>query len=400
MRTSSPKISPSPTPDPASARLPKIVLVTGSLEAGGAERVMADLANYWGSRGWQIVVATWSCADIRDFYKLDNRVRREWLDVYSPNNSLIGKIRSTLHRVSKLRRLLRREKPDAVLSFIDVPNMLTLMATAGLGLRVVVSERGCPDPVPSASNAAWAYTLSRHWKILRRVLYRRAATVTALNHESARWIESECGVPVRVIPVAVRELAEVQVDRELMVLAVGRLHAVKGFDVLLKAFAKVRDSFPSWNLTIIGAGPEGPALVRLSAELGISSRVTFLDPVQDVETWMARASLVVLPSRSEAFGNAVLESMAMGTPVVATRCAGPTSLIEDGKNGRLVPVGDVHSLSVAMSELMARPALRAQLGSQATLVRKTYEQTVIMRQWEDCLIPRRLSHTTGVLKNE
>ena len=71
--------------------VPKIVLVAGSLEAGGAERVMSDLANYWVNRGWRITLATWSAQKVPDFFTLDPRVKREWLDVFSPNHSFVGK---------------------------------------------------------------------------------------------------------------------------------------------------------------------------------------------------------------------------------------------------------------------------------------------------------------------
>ncbi len=364
----------------------RIVLVTGSLEAGGAERVMSDLANYWSKRGCQVTLATWRGPEIADFYALDPRVNRVWLDVFSPNISFVHKMRSNIDRVFRLRRLLRRERPDAVLSFIDVSNLLTLLASIGLRLRVVVSERGCADPAPTTGNAAWVYSLSRYWRLLRKLLYRRAFVVTALNHDSARWIASECGVPVRVIPVAVRELSEIAVSREPMVLAVGRLHAVKGFDVLLRSFERVSPAFPDWQLTVIGEGPERPSLVQLCVDLGIADRVSFVHPVQDVERWMARAGLVVQPSRSEAFGNVILESMAMGAAVLTTNCAGPASLIEDGVNGRLVPIDDVQALTEAMLALMSQPELRRRLGAEAGKVRQNYRQSAVMALWEACFV--------------
>ena len=156
-------------------------------------------------------------------------------------------------------------------------------------MRVVVSERGCRDPAPSAANEAWTYSLSRYWQFLRKVLYRRASVVTALNRDSALWIGEECGVPVRVIPVAVRDLADIVAEREPMVLAVGRLHAVKGFDVLLRAFGKVLPAFPNWRLTIIGTGPaRAISLMQNMFRAGRFRSSNLLDPVQDIETWMAR----------------------------------------------------------------------------------------------------------------
>jgi glycosyltransferase involved in cell wall biosynthesis len=139
---------------------------------------------------------------------------------------------------------------------------------------------------------------------------------------------------------------------------------------------------------IAGEGPDREALGRLSARLGLGERVTFVGHVRDIESWMGRASLVVQPSRFEGFPNAVLESMGMGAAVISANCpAGPAELIEDGVNGRLVPVEDVPALARAMSELMSDPALRARFGREATRVRERFGQETIMAQWEAVLVP-------------
>jgi glycosyltransferase involved in cell wall biosynthesis len=105
---------------------------------------------------------------------------------------------------------------------------------------------------------------------------------------------------------------------------------------------------------------------------------------------MARAGLLVHPSRREGFPNAVLEAMGMGLTVVCADCqAGPSELIEDGRNGRLVPVGDVDALARAMSELMTSPLLRESMGREARKVRKQYSQDAIMDKWQ-ALFPAEL----------
>jgi glycosyltransferase involved in cell wall biosynthesis len=172
-----------------------------------------------------------------------------------------------------------------------------------------------------------------------------------------------------------------------LILGVGRLHAAKGFDVLIKAYARVIAAFPTWRLLLIGKGPERAALIELCADLNLRERVEFLEPMRDVESWMARAGVVVLPSRFEAFGNTVLESMATGAAVISTNCPGPVSLIEDGMNGRLVPVDDVESLAIVMAELMTQPETRAALGHEAMKVRERFQQDRIMEQWAATLLP-------------
>jgi len=375
----------------AAPKRPHVVLVTGSLEGGGAERVMSEMANYWAQRGWRVTLATWSGPNIEDFYSLDPEVSRVWLDVHSPNSSLFAKARSNLARVFRLRRLLRASRPDVILSFIHTSNVLTIVAAAGLPVRVVISERGCAGQVGEES----LYSLSFSWRALRKLLYARSDAVTALNCESAQWLKKACRVEATVIPPALRPLPEIRVEREDLILGVGRLHAAKGFDLLLKAYARVISDFPNWRLVLIGKGPQRSMLINLCEELNLTRRVEFLDPVRDVHLWMARAGLVVLPSRFEGFGNTVLESLAMGAAVISTNSPGPASLIEDRTNGRLVPVDDSESLTRVMAELMSQPETRVRLGGAAMNVRKRFRQDRIMRKWEGTLLPWRTTHNSA-----
>jgi len=357
-----------------------VVMVTGSLEAGGAERVLADMANYWNSKGWRITIATWAGPTSEDFYRLDVGVQRVWLDVGRSNSSAFAKIRAYPRRVLKLRRLLARVRPDAVLSFIDISNVMTLLACMGLGLRVVVSER-----INGAANPGIPWI----WRALRIATYRFANAVVAQTPDAAHWIGKLCRVTAIAIPNPLRALPEAEGTRESVVLAVGRLTYQKGFDVLIRAFSHIRPEFPDWRLVIIGAGPEHSALLSLSGQLKLGDCVEFRSPVKDIELWMSRAGLVVQPSRFEGFPNVVMEAMGMGAAVISADCrSGPAEIIKDHVNGRLVPVDDVVVLAQVMSELLRQPEERERLGSEAKEVRSTFRQDVVMKQWENCLLPR------------
>jgi glycosyltransferase involved in cell wall biosynthesis len=354
-------------------------MVTGSLEAGGAERVLADMANYWNSEGWRITIATWAGRTSEDFYALDPGVQRVWLDVDTPGTSALAKLWAYVRRVRKLRRLLANVRPDAVLSFIDTSNVMTLLACMGLRLRVVVSERisGAADP-----GIPWI------WRILRIATYRLADSVVAQTPDAAGWISRLCGVTAVAIPNPLRTLPESDGPREPLILAVGRLTHQKGFDILIRAFSHLQPEFPSWRLVIIGAGEEHSVLLRLSAQLNLGDRVEFRPPVKDIDSWMARAGFVVQPSRFEGFPNVILEAMGMGAAVISADCrSGPAQIIKDGVNGRLVPVDDAAALARVMAELLSRPEERARLGNEARNVRQAFRQDLVMKQWESCVMP-------------
>jgi GalNAc-alpha-(1->4)-GalNAc-alpha-(1->3)-diNAcBac-PP-undecaprenol alpha-1,4-N-acetyl-D-galactosaminyltransferase len=363
-----------------------VVLVIGSLQGGGAERQMADMANFWAAKDWNVVVATWSGPEAADFYPLDARVVRRNIETRLDAAAGHSRIRMNLDRVWHFRKLLTAVRPEVVLSFLTESNVLTILAAAALDIRVVVSERVQP---------ALHLALPKTWRVLRRLVYRWADAVVAQTGDTASWLQANCGTAVTVIPNALRRLPESSGQRGSVIVAVGRLTYQKGFDVLLRAFAQIAPRFADWTVAIVGEGEDRELLMRLRGELLLDERVQFTGQTADVGYWMNRAGLVVQPSRYEGFPNVVLESMGYGAAVISANCrSGPSDLIVDGVNGRLVPVDDVDALATAMADLMSRPDERARLGHEASNVRERFRQDAVMKRWEQCLFPHRTLQRT------
>ena len=144
---------------------------------------------------------------------------------------------------------------------------------------------------------------------------------------------------------------------------VARLAPEKGIDRLLQAFSWVR-AVTGAALVIVGDGPERPRLEALAAELGLADAVEFAGYTSDVETALARMDVFALASRSEGIPLALLEAMAAGLPVVATRVGGVPEVVADGDTGILVPSGDVHALAGAITELLNDPERRRATGQR------------------------------------
>jgi glycosyltransferase involved in cell wall biosynthesis len=351
-----------------------LVVVAASLDGGGAERQLVEMANYWSARGRRVTLVSWNGSSGDGSYGLAPGVHRAHFDV-----GATGGLRRAWRVVAGLRALFAAQRPETVLSFIVENNVLTLAASLGLPLRVAVSERAHPGVDTS---------VSRSWRLLRALLYRRATRVIAQTRATATWLERHCHVQATVIPNALRRLDEPSGERENLVVAIGRLTRQKGFDLLLHAFAGTRAFHPDWRLIILGEGPERAALRKLCVDLGVDSSVSMPGVEVRVEQWLMRAGLVVQPSRFEGFPNAVLEAMGMGAAVISADClAGPSDMIEDGINGRLVPVEDVAALSQAMHQLMSQPQERARLGERAREVRQRFNQEKIMCMWDAALAP-------------
>jgi glycosyltransferase involved in cell wall biosynthesis len=170
---------------------------------------------------------------------------------------------------------------------------------------------------------------------------------------------------VAAVPVARGDLATPE-DVQL-VLAMGRLHGNKAFDILLHSMVDV----PGAWLWLAGEGPDRESLESLARALGIEERVRFLGWRDDTAALLAACDLFVCPSRHEPLGNVVIEAWAAGKPVVAARSAGPVSLIEDGVNGRLVAIDDAPALAAAMMAVLADVAGRARLAQAG---RAAYER--------------------------
>lgn len=139
--------------------------------------------------------------------------------------------------------------------------------------------------------------------------------------------------------------------RKPLILSVARLVASKDLPTLIRAFAEVRRQMPT-RLAILGEGDQRGVLERLIAELHLEREVMLPGYTENPFAYMARAKLLVLPSSYEAFGNVVVESLAAGLPVVATDCPGPREILQEGRLGELVPVGDAETMAKAMLKVL------------------------------------------------
>ena len=349
------------------------MLVIASLESGGAERAMAQLADALVARGIAVDLVTWADGEAGDFHGLDPRVRRHARNWPAAKIGPLTRAARGLSVLAWMRRLMRETAPDCVLSFIDQGNVLTLAASAGLGRRVVVAER----VDPRAND-----TLGPFWRLARFLVYRRADLVVGQTEAVAAWMSRRWGARTTCIPNFLRPLPPPAATRENVVVSVGRLVPQKAFDLAIRAFARVAPDFPGWRYVILGEGPCRTAWMRLCETLGISDRVRFEGLSREVEHWLGRAAIAVQPSRFEGFPNAVMEAMGMGVATISSDCpSGPSDLIEHGVDGILVPVGEVDALAREMAVLMGDPGLRQTLGSRAMALRERLSGERIMARW-------------------
>ena len=360
----------------------RLTLIISSLSSGGAERVLSIMANYWARKGWQINLVTFDDGATPPFYELDSGIKHIPLDLARVSANPLVAGRNNLRRVFALRSAIRESRPRCVLSFLDQVNVLTLLAARGLRIPVVVTEQTYPP----------SHNIGRTWNILRNRTYPEADCVVGVTARVLSHFSPRIQARARVIPnpVLSQRCAAEQPAGDLLnrpaLLAVGRLDLHKGHDLLLKAFARLKERHANWTLTVLGEGPLRQELESLRQRLGIADRAHFRGRVPDPNSFLRQADIFVTASRYEGFPMALGEAMACGLPVIATDCpSGPAEMIRDGTDGILVPTEDVEALTAAMDRLMADRSLRERLGSRASEVTERFGLEKIMRMWEETI---------------
>ena len=354
-----------------------LAFVLPDLRLGGAQRVATNLIRAWAAQGRRVCVITLAGVET-DFFPLDQRASRVALDLQVPSESLLAALTQTLRRIVRLRAAIRASGTRRVLAFVAGTNILTVLATRGLGLRVVISERNDPS----------RQNIGRAWQVLRRLTYRFASLVTANSQVAIAALREY--LPERRLAFIANGVGHArpsapEQQRESF-LAVGRLTDQKGFDVLLDAFARCAAMCPTWTLVVAGDGPNRARLIEQAERLGIASAVVWLGAIANIDDAYQRAGAFVMPSRFEGMPNALLEAMSFGLPVVATdNVSAARELVSVTGAGLVVPADDAVALAQAMCELAASPSDRARMGRAGVAAVKPLSLEAALREWDSAL---------------
>jgi glycosyltransferase involved in cell wall biosynthesis len=358
----------------AATAAPSVVIVLPGLGAGGTEHVVSLLANHWAHIGFRVTVLTLEPADATAYYPFSKDIAIERIGVPPRRASHLSAAWLVFRRTLRLRKAIHRLRPDFVVSFLTRTNILSLVATLGTGAPTIVSERNNPEAQP----------FGRMWRVLQRFLYPRAfglvtMTAGALDHFPDRMKRRSWVIPNAVdLPFGWEKKR-----RGGTLTAVGRLTHQKGFDLLLDAFAKIEASFPEWRLCIWGEGEDRDKLEAKRRALGLDGRVEMPGITSRPGQWVETADVFVLSSRYEGWGIVLLEAMAAGLPVVSFDCKwGPSTMINDGVDGLLVPPENVDTLAESLSRILSDEGLRARLAANAEQSAQRYSRENVLAQWD------------------
>lgn len=360
-------------PDGRQAGKHRILFVLPSLGAGGSERVITTLANYWSRQGYAIAIANFDAPDFEPFYTLEGEVGLFRLNLPAASGGLLAQIGQTLRRIKALEEVYCDFKPDVVVSFLTKANVMAILAARRSGVPVIISERNNPR----------LQHFNAFWRAARSYAFPKAFSFVTMTRGAAEYFPQRQRPRTTIIPNPVR-LPENWKDRRNgnTITAVGRLTDQKQFHLLIEAFSAIAAKFPDWNLTIWGEGDLRADLERQCARLGLEDRIMLPGLTHFPGQWVETADIFVLSSAYEGWPNVIVEAMAAGLPVVSFDCEhGVTDMIEDGKSGLLVARNDVAGLADAMARVISDPKLRKTLASNALKASARYNTDAIAGQW-------------------
>ncbi len=356
----------------------KLCVAIHSLQVGGMERVMSELAWYFCQRNDLEVHLLLYGRRPEIFYKLPVS-----LIIHKPSEIFNDKFRfyASLKRLHFVRKTIKEIKPDSILNFGELWNSFILLALWGLPYPIYISDRCSP-----------ARQFSKYHTLLRRWLYPRAQGIIAQTETAKLLYASQFknnNIQVIGNPIKQIQHENLSLERENIVLTVGRLIQTKHHDKLIELFAD--PLFSKWKLIIIG----DDALKQTNKEnlnglihrLGIAQRVVLAGTQLNVESYLLRSKIFVFTSSSEGFPNAIGEAMSAGLPVIAFDCiAGPSELVQNGVTGFLVPLFDYAGIKEKLLLLMRNENVRKELGLNAPKVIHKYAPKKIGDQYYSFLL--------------
>ncbi len=373
----------------------RLLIACTSLSKGGAERDTANIANLLDRQKFEVEIA----------------LMRMVIDYPVPEDVTIhdlGKqrIHHNFRAIWRLRKLIQSKQFDVVLSSLSTTNDLTLLTTLTMGQFPYWIAR--IDGDPSQLGLTEPVFIKRIIKKAMQYFTFHRANALFVNsfgsRDSALEINPGCREKLTVIynPVNLKLIKSLSIEPSIsgnkrpggvVLITTARLEPTKEIDMVLEVFARLVESGLDLSFVICGSGSQATYLKNLAKQLGISERVVFTGFVQNPYAELANADIYVLASKREGLPNALIEAQALGLPAVVTDCrSGPGEVIEHGKTGLLVPVGDKMAMASAISRLTINPELRKQYGKAAAeRAAALFDQEKLTPELEEFIASSRIS---------
>lgn len=346
----------------------KIIVITKSMYSGGAERVIAQLLNYFVQKDVDCCIITTD--NERIGYSLNESIRVISIGKKS-NNKLIDRIK----RYTIIRRIVKNEKPNLVLSMPEDTGVYVLLGLLGTRIPVYISERNNPWVMPDVKIT----------RILRKLMYPFATGIIFQTQVAQSFFSRGIRKKSIILPNPVDGCRIPQPFygiREKIIVGAGRLSKQKNFELLIRSFSRFVVAFPEYQLVIYGEGEERSKLENLIETLRIKDKVSLPGRKDNLLDLMNSKAVFVLSSDYEGMPNVLIEAMCMGMPVISTDCpsGGPKELIINKENGLLIKTNSEEELYKAMCHMVTGNNA-SKMGKAAYKLRDSLTSNKIFEDW-------------------
>ena len=352
----------------------RLSFVTANLGSGGAERVTSLLANQFCQKGYDVEIIFFR--DRHIFYELDRRIKLIVLGEQCHSNAMCRKM-------LWLRNYVKKTKPDVIIPFRVSVYCTTILSLLGISTPIIASERIDPR-IPDS-----------YWTFLRKLLLPFVTHLVVQTNYIKSYYPKFIQKKTTVIPNPVRddvfhqiENGKLTIDNEVKlnrIISVGRLYPQKNQEMMIRAFAKISDDFPDWQLVIYGEGPLRAELEFLISSFKLQDRVLLPGRTENVIDELRKSKIFCMSSDYEGMSNSMIEAICTGLPVISTKVSGTEDLVKDGENGFLMDIRDEISLSRRMRSLMEDENMMKKMSYNSYCSGRRFRLETIVEQWEDVI---------------
>lgn len=351
----------------------KIVFVSQPLSTGGAERVVASLANKFSEWGHLVQIIVVDNGDDNVYY---TRPEIKFYHIKKIQNPILD----LMYRAKEMRHFFSEYRPDIIISFTTQKNVSTLLATLFSDHRVIACERNNPASDPS----------NQFLRVLRKLLFWTADGYVFQTREARDYFSRRIKRRSCVIPNPIKEdiIPVWNGNREKKIVMASRLHPQKNLDMAIDVMASISKIHPDYTLEIYGKSYSGQydyenSLKQRVHDEGLDEIVLFKGFSSSIHENMKDALIFLITSNHEGMSNSLMEAMALGLPCISTDDSngGARALIRDHKNGLLVSVGGVQECIQAVEELITNQELRELLSRNAQTIRDTLSIDKVAKKW-------------------
>ena len=352
----------------------RLFFITSTLTSGGSERVMSLLANELADRGYRVTIICLNKQIV--FYPINENVTIIFAEKETHSSFLFNKI-------TWLRKYVDDRKPDVVIPFMEAVYCVTLLSLIGVPVPVISSERIDPRKSPFIRN------------ILRRIFLPLTTHLVVQTEKIKNFYPSFIRKKTSVIYNPVNdevfhqiENGELKIENEgrlNRIVSIGKLYPQKNQEMMIRAFAKIADGFPDWQLVIFGEGPLRKSLEMMVESLEVQGRVLLPGRTEHVLEELRKSKIFCFSSNFEGMSNAIIEAICMGLPIVTTDVSGVSELIEEGKGGYVVPCGDVDQFAQALQKVMSDNNIQELMSDYNLKKADIFKLDTIVDQWEQLI---------------